>query len=78
MTLTLFVALYLVEMLIFFWTIRWNGAEWMEYRFRAGIFFGYFAIGWNAEQIKLYAWLCGILSTIYFVAGLIKPELRFL
>lgn len=76
MSLMVFITVYAFDLLPSLWVLRWGGAEWMEYRFRAGLFFGYFAIGWSAEQIKLYVFLWLIISTAIFVIGLFVPAVR--
>ena len=41
------------------------------------LFLDWFAWSWNAEQIRLYAVVIWAFTTIFFVAGLFKPEWRF-
>jgi len=75
MTLLQFSILYTIEAIFLLWILRWGGAERLENSFIAG-FLDYFALGWSAEGIKLFALLCLIISTIVFIAGLFIPELR--
>jgi len=75
MSIVEFSILYIIDLVILLWIVRWGGAGWLENSFIAG-FLNYFAIGWRAEGIKLFALLWLIISTILFFVGLIEPELR--
>lgn len=75
MTLLEFSIYYAIDLFIFLWILRWGGADWLEHSFFAG-FLNYFAIGWSAEGIKLFALLWLIISTIIFFIGLFNPEFR--
>jgi len=37
----------------------------------------WFALDWTAEQIRLYVFIIWLFSVIWFIVGVIKPELRF-
>jgi len=75
MTLAEFTIYYAIDLVFFLWILRWGGAERLERSFLAG-FLDYFAIGWNAEGIKLFALLWLIVSTLIFVLGLFNQNLR--
>lgn len=71
-----FVALYCLNSLFWKWIISWGGARWLE-GWKSLVFLEWFAWGWNAEQIRLYALVAWGFSTLFFVVGLFKPEWRF-
>jgi hypothetical protein len=75
-SLTAWIILYLLELLFWLWIIRWGGAERLEGTFTSGLLISYFAPGWSAEGIKLFAWLTMIAGTVWFIAGLFFPDLR--
>ncbi|WP_265089548.1 hypothetical protein [Psychrobacter piscatorii] len=37
----------------------------------------WFALDWTAEQIRLYVLIIWGFGVIWFIVGVIKPELRF-
>ena len=76
MSILLFTVFFGIDLLFSLWMLRWGGAEWIEYRFSAGLVFGYFAISWTAEQIKLFVFLWLVISSLVFVTGLFVPEVR--
>jgi hypothetical protein len=76
MSTSTFVATYIVNCLFWKWILSWGGAQWLE-GWRALFFVSWFASNWTAEQIRLYALAIWVASTIFFIAGLIKPEYRF-
>jgi hypothetical protein len=71
-----FILIYIANSLFWKWIISWGGAEWLE-GWRSFFFLSWFAGGWTAEQIRLYALVLWVFSTIFFIVGLIKPEYRF-
>lgn len=77
MSLLIWVVSYSFEALLCLWLIFWGGAEWVERRFIAGFLVCYFAITWNAEQIKLYTLIMLCAATLWFFLGLFIPALRF-
>jgi hypothetical protein len=71
-----------------YWLVGWvvemgslylaaRNAKSLEGSFLSGLMVGPLAPMWSAEGIKLFAWLSMFGSTLWFVAGLMSPELRF-
>jgi len=75
---TLWIVFYFFELLFWLWIIRWGGAKWLEGTFASGLLISTLAPAWRAEGIKLFAWISLIAMSIWFVAGLANPSLRFL
>src|SRR5690606_19184366 len=71
-----FIALYCLNSLFWKWIISWCVARWLE-GWKSLVFVEWFAWGWSAEQIGLYAVVMWGFTTLFFVAGLFKPEWRF-
>ena len=71
-----FIAVYVASSLFWKWIISWGGAAWLE-GWRAFFLLEWFAAHWSAEQIRLYALIMWIASTLLFAVGLIVPEYRF-
>jgi hypothetical protein len=69
-------ASYAATSLLWLWILRWGGAEWLE-GWKSMLLIDYLSHFWTAEQIKLYALLCWLGSTLWFVAGLLYPEYRY-
>ena len=67
---------YLLNLLLCLWMVRWGGAEWLEGTFLSGFLVNIFAPRWNAEGIKLLIWLTLLISSVWFLLGLIWPEIR--
>jgi hypothetical protein len=59
------------------WVLRGGGAEWMAGWKSSFLIDCFLAPGWTAEQIKLYVLLFWIGQTLWFLAGLFDPGLRF-
>jgi hypothetical protein len=76
MSTAFFIALYALNSLFWKWVISWGGAQWLE-GWRAFFFLEWFALDWKAEQIRLYALVAWLISTVFFIVGLINPEYRF-
>jgi hypothetical protein len=76
MELLLWVLAYALEMLFCLCIVRWGGAKWLEGTFLSGLLIHFFAPRWSAEGIKLFVWLTMLLSTIWFVVGLFRPDCR--
>ena len=53
-----------------------GGARWLE-GWKTMFVLEWFAWGWNAEQIRLYAVIAWGFATPFSVACLFKPEWRF-
>lgn len=77
MSLTSWILIYGVELLFWLWILRWGGAEWLEGTFTSGLLISIFAPRWSADGIKLFALLTLIAGTIWFVIGIIVPDVRF-
>ncbi|GAB6388986.1 hypothetical protein [Stutzerimonas marianensis] len=71
-----FILLYLVSSLFWKWVISWGGAQWLE-GWKSFFIIDWFAWVWTAEQIRLYALVAWVFSTLFFLLGLFKPEWRF-
>lgn len=71
-----FILLYLLNSLFWKWLISWGGARWLE-GWKAYLIIDWFAAHWTAEQIRLYAVIMWLLTTLYFIVALCKPEYRF-
>ena len=54
-----------------------RNALWLEGSFLSGLIVSWFAPKWNADGIRLFAWLSMAFSSLWFVAGLFSPDLRF-
>lgn len=68
--------IYLVQALFWLWLARWGGAHsirgWpAEFLFAPG------ASRWEADVIRLVAWLALVASTSWFVVGLFDPRARW-
>lgn len=55
----------------------WGGAETLEGTIGSAFLISYFAHRWSAEGIKAAGWLVLIGHTIWFIAGIFSPKLRF-
>ena len=58
------------------WIIHWGGAKKIS-GLKSVLFFDWFTLDWNSEQIRLYCILIWIIQSVIFVVGCVKPELRF-
>jgi len=76
MSLLVWTVIFLVMSLFWKWVLSWGGAQWLE-GWKSFFVFDWFVARWNAEQIRLYALLCWILTGAWFVAGVLVPGLRF-
>ncbi len=52
-----------------------GGAKWIE-GWKSFFLIEWFALDWNAEQIRMYVLIIWVASLIWFILGVIKPELR--
>jgi len=68
---------YCGNLIFWLWIARWGGAELLEGKFSAGLLIHVCAITWSAEGIKLFAYGCIAVSTIYFILGVFIPDFRF-
>lgn len=76
MPVSLWTLFYGLSTLFWLWILRWGGAERLEGTFASGFFLCALAPRWNAEEIKLFALLSLVASTILFVIGLFVPAFR--
>ena len=70
------VLVFALEALFLLWLLRWGGARLLEGTFASGCLIAWVTPTWDEEQIKLYALVALVASTIWFVLGLVRPELR--
>jgi hypothetical protein len=69
------VALYIVQALWWLWLARWGGARSIK-GWPAGFMLHPVAWKWDAELIRVFAWLSLAASTVWFVLGLFEPAAR--
>jgi hypothetical protein len=77
MSLTELIVTYLINLLFWFWVLRWGGAERLEGTFTSGFLISVFAPNWSAEGIKLFGYSTILLSTILFIVAIIYPDFRY-
>jgi hypothetical protein len=58
------------------WLLFWGGADRLEGSFLAGLLFYSRAPEWTADGIKLFAFLTWVCQGVWFVVGLLSPEVR--
>ncbi|MBU3845393.1 MAG: hypothetical protein H9855_00160 [Candidatus Acinetobacter avistercoris] len=75
MSLVWWIILFLIQSLFYKWLLSWGGAQWLV-GLKSALTFGWMTWDWNAEQIRLYALLLWIISSIWFVVGVFQPSLR--
>lgn len=71
----LWVLLFIAESLYCWWIICFGGAYKIE-GWKSFFLIEWFALDWNAEQIRMYMLIIWVASLIWFMLGVIKPELR--
>ena len=76
MSLSLWFLLFILETVYCWWIIGYGGAKWIE-GWKSFFMIDWFALDWKAEQIRLYVLIIWGFSVIWFIVGVIKPELRF-
>ncbi len=59
------------------WIAFWGGAERLEGSLASGFLVSFRAPAWEAEGIKLFAWLMLIAGGVWFIVGLFAPGARF-
>ena len=77
-SLSVWILLYVADLLFFLWLLLWGGAEWIERRFIAISLLNIFAFYWDSEQIRLYALIMLVAATIWFVIGVFAPVVRII
>ena len=75
MPLWLWCLLLALESLYCWWIIGYGGERWIE-GWKSFFMIEWFALDWTAEQIRLYVLIIWCFSVIWFIVGIIKPELR--
>ncbi|OIH12236.1 hypothetical protein A7M79_01360 [Acinetobacter baumannii] len=75
MSLLAWIVKYVIISLIYRWIISWGGAEKIE-GWTSYLFFGFFTIDFNNEQLKLLSLILWFLYSIYFILGIFIPDLR--
>ena len=75
MPLWLWLLLFIVNSLYCCWIIGFGGARWIK-GWKSFFLIDWFALDWNAEQIRMYMLIIWVASLIWFILGVIKPELR--
>ena len=58
MSIAIWVALFVANVLFWLWVIRWGGAEWLEGRAAAGCLISVFAPQWSADGIGYVQLYC--------------------
>ena len=66
---------FVVETLFLLWMLG-GGARLLEGTFASGCLISWLTPTWDAEQIRLYAFVALMASAVWFVLGLIEPGLR--
>jgi len=69
------VVLYLLQALWWLWLARWGGARRVE-GWLATLLLHPVAWKWDAELIRLFAWISLAATTAWFVLGLVEPAAR--
>lgn len=67
---------YVFDFLFWAWIIWWGGAKWLEATLASPFFVRCRAPGWSSEGIRVFAWLCLLVSVVVFAMGIFVPELR--
>ena len=76
MSLTAWIVQFALQSLFSKWILSWGGAQWLE-GIKSALTLGWMSWDWNAEQIRFYILIIWIFSSVWFVAGLLNPFLRF-
>lgn len=71
----LWIVLFAIYSLYCWWIIGYGGARWIE-GWKSFFLIDWFALDWNAEQIRLYTLIIWFFGAVWFVLGLIYPALR--
>ena len=76
MSLTAWFIQFALQSLFYKWILSWGGAQWLE-GIKSALTLGWMTWDWNAEQIRFYILIIWIFSSVWFIAGLLNPSLRF-
>lgn len=71
----LWILLFVIYSLYCWWIIGYGGARWIE-GWKSFFLIDWFALDWNAEQIRLYTLIIWFFGAVWFALGLIYPTLR--
>lgn len=69
------IAMYLLISLFYKWVISWGGAKTIE-GWKSFFLIGWFALDWNSEQIRLYALIGWLVTTVIFIIGCFNSQFR--
>jgi hypothetical protein len=69
------IACFIVQAIWWLWLARWGGARAVE-GWSAAWLLHPVAWRWNADAIRVFAWLSLLASTLWFVFGLFVPASR--
>ena len=70
------IIIYLSNLVFWLWVALWGGAERLDDSFIVYFIITHVRRRWEAESLKLLAWVSIIGSSIWFVMGLFLPEVR--
>ena len=76
MSLTAWIIQFALQSLFYKRILSWGGAQWLE-GIKSALTLGWMTWDWNAEQIGFYILIIWIFSSVWFIAGLLNPSLRF-
>ena len=69
------IAMYLLSSLFYKWVLSWGGAKTIE-GWKSFFLIGWFALDWNSEQIRLYALIGWLVTTVIFINGCFNSQFR--
>jgi hypothetical protein len=69
-------AVYVADALWWLWLAAWGGADSVQGAWAAWLLHPV-AWRWDADVIRLFAWLSLVASTLWFIVGLFEPAARF-
>lgn len=69
------IAMYLLSSLFYKWVLSWGGAKIIE-SWKSFFLIGWFALDWNSEQIRLYALIGWLVTTVIFIIGCFNSQFR--
>jgi hypothetical protein len=75
MSTAVWVTLYVIQAVWWLWIARWGGARVLE-GWRATLLVDPLAWRWDADMIKVFAWLSLLATTFWFLLGLVEPTAR--
>lgn len=75
MSMIFWIAMYLLSSLFYKWVLSWGGAKIIE-GWKSFFLIGWFALDWNSEQIRLYALIGWLVTTVIFIIGCFNSQFR--